>query len=123
MTPIEFLVPIRTANGLNARLHHMARARKVKAEREAVGWLTKRYPAPAERPLIVTLTRVGPSNGLDDDNLRGSLKSIRDAIAQWLGVDDRHARIVQYCYLQARDRDWGVRVRVEHAATLVEVLA
>ena len=57
-----------------------------------------------------TLTRVGPTNGADDDNLAGGLKAIRDEIARWLGVDDRRREIVLYTYAQRRGEGWGVEV-------------
>jgi hypothetical protein len=60
-------------------------------------------------PLIVTLTRVAPSNGLDDDNLAGALKGVRDAVAEWLGVDDRDRATVRYEYEQRRG-PWGVEI-------------
>jgi hypothetical protein len=43
-------------------------------------------------PLTVTMTRVSPRE-LDDDNLCGAFKKVRDSIAEWLGVDDRDKRI------------------------------
>lgn len=61
-------------------------------------------------PCLVTLTRLGPSNGLDDDNLAGALKAIRDQIAEWLGVDDRKREVVRYQYEQQRAEAWGVRI-------------
>lgn len=102
------LVPIRTVPGLNVREHHMARSRRVKAEREAVAWYLKGCAAP-RLPCSVLLTRQSPRGRLDDDNLPGSLKAVRDEIAAWLGVDDRHTHIVSYRYAQARG-EWGVRV-------------
>lgn len=106
------LVPIRTIPGMNVREHWRARAKRVKAEREAVAWVLttqalQEYPQP---PLKVTLTRIGPSNGLDDDNLAGALKSVRDQVAQWLGVDDRKREIVRYAYEQERGKEWAVRI-------------
>lgn len=106
---IEFTVPLRTVSGLNVREHHMARHRRVKAEREAVAWkLGAKRDVPL--PAVVTLTRVAPSRGLDDDNLRGALKGCRDQVAAWLGVDDRDP-LVQWNYGQERG-EWSVRVEV-----------
>lgn len=104
------VVPIRTGRGPNLREHHMARHRRVKAEREAVGWvLPKTRPRPP-LPCEVVLTRISPPGGrkLDDDNLRGSLKAIRDAVAEWLGVDDGSEQ-VHWSYRQERG-EWGVRI-------------
>lgn len=112
MEELLIVIPLRTGNGLNGREHHMARARRVKAERDAVAWMlcTLRRPV---LPCTVTLTRVAPSQGLDDDNLAGALKGVRDAVAEWLGVDDRDRHRVRYEYEQARGRHgvWEVLVR------------
>lgn len=96
------IVPLRTVSGANAREHHMARARRVKIEREAVAWMLKTAQRPA-LPCVVTLTRVAPSSGLDlDDNLPGALKGVRDEVAKWLGVNDRRRDVVRYEYAQRR---------------------
>jgi len=58
---------------------------------------------------VVTLTRIAPSNGLDDDNLAGALKACRDEIAEWIGVNDRDRKTVRYEYEQERG-PWGVRI-------------
>lgn len=103
------LVPIRTVSALNVREPWQARSRRVKREREAVAWLLAGAAKPST-PLLVTLTRIGPSNGLDTDNLAASCKGCRDQIAQWLGVDDRNSHIVRYRYAQERGKEWGVRI-------------
>lgn len=108
------LVPIRTVPGMNVREHWRARSRRVKAEREATAFALIAHRADKPQlPATVKLTRVGPSNGLDDDNLAGALKGIRDQVAQWLGVDDRKSEVVRYRYAQERAKDWGVRVEFE----------
>jgi len=100
--------PLRTGLGLNSREHFMARKRRVASERQAVAYVLGPQVKPT-LPLIVTLTRIAPSNGLDDDNLAGSLKSVRDQVAEWLGVDDRDRKTVRYEYEQERG-PWGVRI-------------
>jgi hypothetical protein len=104
-------VPIRTVPGMNVREHWQQRSRRVKKEREAVAWMLKGQPKPTP-PLTVLLTRVAPSAGVDDDNLSGSLKGVRDQVAEWLGVDDRHCQVVRYRYAQARG-PWAVRIQWE----------
>lgn len=101
---------MQTRGGMNAREHHLVRARRVKREREEIRWRLIAYARP-QTPCAVTLTRIAPSSGLDDDNLASALKSIRDAFAQWIGVDDKHRDIVRYCYAQQRG-PWGVRIEV-----------
>jgi len=87
----------------------MARSRRVKKERDAVAWMLTTCQRPPV-PCSVLLTRLAPSNGLDDDNLTGSLKSVRDEVAKWLGVDDRDRLTVRYRYAQQRSKTWGVRI-------------
>lgn len=103
------LIQLRTGRGQNDREHWRVRAKRVKAEKESVGWALRTSAKP-ELPCIATLTRVAPSNGLDDDNLSGSLKAPRDAIAEWLRVDDKFVSLVEYRYAQRRGREWGVEI-------------
>jgi hypothetical protein len=107
-------IPLRTSSGLNAREHFRVRAKRVRKEREGVAWVltTARKPA---LPCSVLLTRVAPSSGLDDDNLAGSLKAVRDEVARWLGVDDRDRLTVRYRYSQRRG-PWGVCIEFGEAA-------
>ena len=108
-------VPIRTVPGMNTRESWRARARRVKAERRTVAWLLAGKPKPPA-PLTVRLTRVAPSNGLDDDNLAGALKAVRDQIADWLGIDDKRSDRVRYVYAQRRG-PWAVEIEWgEHCA-------
>lgn len=102
------LIPIRTISALNAREHHHARANRVRGEREATTWILRAFRRPPI-PCSVRLTRVAPSNGLDDDNLTGALKGVRDQVAEWLGVDDRQIDRVRYVYEQRRG-PWGVTI-------------
>jgi hypothetical protein len=107
MTPI--LIPLRLSNGQNAREHWRTAHRRKKNEREMTRWYLVGATKPAI-PCVVTITRIAPSNGLDDDNLAGSIKSVRDEVADWLGVDDKHSHIVRYQYAQMRAKEWGVMV-------------
>jgi hypothetical protein len=106
---VEF--PLRTGRGQNDREHWRARTRRVRGEKDAAMWalLPSEPPSP---PCVVTLTRIAPSNGLDDDNLAGSLKAVRDAFAAWIGVDDKKRDIVRYEYRQERG-PWAVRIEAQ----------
>lgn len=102
-------IPIRTVSALNAREHWRARTRRVKAERNATYWVLAPTRKP-DMPCTVRLTRVGPTNGLDEgDNLNSAFKAVRDQIAEWLGVNDRDPR-VRWEYMQRRGKLWGVEV-------------
>lgn len=104
-------VPIRTSRGLNAREHWAARARRVKAERWAVGMVLNPLPRP-QLPCDVALVRLGPvQRFLDDDNLQGALKAVRDEVAVWLGVDDA-SPLVRWHYGQERSHEWAVAIFV-----------
>jgi hypothetical protein len=84
---IEFDIPARATSEANAGgslKGKLARKSALKAiARSCLPRLTGPFPVPCR----VTITRHGTKK-LDDDNLGRSLKSIRDVIADWLGVDD-----------------------------------
>lgn len=110
------LVAMRTGAGLNDRPGHWSgRARRVKRERTTVGWALHVHCGAwrPTLPCVVTLTRCAPSNGLDDDNLAGALKATRDAVAEWLGVDDGRRELVRYVPEQRRAKDWWVVIEFE----------
>lgn len=102
------LVPLKAGRGKNDREHWRTTARRVKAEKHATAWMLKGREKP-EIPCTVLLTRVAPSGGLDDDNLSAALKNVRDQVATWLGVDDKHSAQVRYRYAQCRGA-WSVRI-------------
>jgi hypothetical protein len=107
------IIPMRTYRGLNDREHPMSRHRRVRREKDEVWAELRMYSGRHGKPAIpcsVLLTRLGPSPGLDDDNLVGALKATRDAIAVWLGVNDRDHMTVRYLYAQAWAPAWGVRI-------------
>lgn len=110
---MKLTIPIRTVSALNTREYWRARAKRVKKEREATAWLLN-GKTPPSLPCAVLLTRIGPTNGLDDDNLPGSAKGVRDQLAQWLGIDDR-SPLVKWAYAQRRDEFWGIEVEIGHA--------
>lgn len=109
----EFVIPLRAQNSLNARLHHMARWKRNQTEKRMVkfGWLTDVPPiqrtalkaaADSGRPITVLLTRGAPGS-LDDDNLRGALKTVRDAIAKGiLKRDDGKKAGIKWDYGEER---------------------
>lgn len=102
----------------NLREHHYSRSRRAKSQREIVtlvlrGTVAKEMMLVA--PLAVTITRIGPSaRGLDSDNLQGSGKHVRDAIAEILGVDDSDPRVT-WNVIQRRG-PWGIEIDIRPAA-------
>lgn len=99
----------------NMREHHMVRARRVKAQRQAAYVLARLLPR-WSAPLTVSLLRISPRL-LDSDNLVSAFKAVRDGIADGLGVSDAANSGVTWLYDQVRRCDTASRhavsVRVE----------
>ncbi|MBH2008307.1 MAG: hypothetical protein I8H71_01270 [Xanthomonadaceae bacterium] len=110
---INASIPLRTGGGLNGREHWRARARRVKGERHATAWVMRAHAAPAGS-VTVLLRRVSPgTRPMDDDNLPGSLKAVRDQIADWLGRDDADPSIAwKYDQRRGEPKQWAVEVEV-----------
>lgn len=77
----------------NQHTHWRARQERAKEANEVVFDALSLAADPIDpRPgLVVRLTRIvgREREQLDDDNTTGALKHVRDAVARWLGVDDR----------------------------------
>jgi hypothetical protein len=94
MTPssIKFHASILTVSEANCHRHWCGRQKRAKAQRAAVLVYLMRAGAGAMRAakpegLAVRFTRVGKQY-LDDDNLAGAFKHVRDGVAEFFGVDD-----------------------------------
>lgn len=117
---LEFHIPIRLQLGGNVRGARGRTSRIRSEERYAARVALGRHNnlqavlrSHAQGQVIrVTMTRQGPTNGLDDDNLTFSCKGIRDEIAAWLGVDDR-TPLVTWRSAQERLPSWQVLVRID----------
>jgi len=85
--PVVFVaIPLRTVSLSNTREHWSKRNSRSAAERVAVGRELRGHAeklAMLASGCVVTLTRIGPRL-LDDDNLPGAFKAVRDAVAQML---------------------------------------
>src|SRR5689334_7850545 len=94
----------------NPRVHAM----QAKALREKVtAILDREIEHPVLDRITVGLCRVSAGT-LDDDNLRGALKHVRDAVARWLGLDDADARIAfQYEQREGKRGDPRLRITVD----------
>lgn len=96
---VTLYVPLRTISHSNVRCHWAQRARIRKAERATVHacWLTQRIHLRLRgAPYEVTMTRIAPRE-LDDDNLAGALKAVRDEVADLLGFDsDRNSEWLEW---------------------------
>lgn len=111
---MKAIIPMRTVPGMNTREHPMGRHRRVKREkRDTLLCLTQANggnPRPPP-PYSVRLTRIAPRGTMDDDNLQSALKAVRDAVAQWLKVDDGDQDRVRFEYDQRRGA-WAVEVEL-----------
>lgn len=113
---LEMTLPIKTVSEMNNRDHNLRRHSRFKkqAEELAVWWICLPMP-PVHKlqyyfPLTITFTRMS-RNTLDDDNLRSSLKGIRDQIAKLAGADDGSDKFV-WKYEQAKGKP-GIMIRIE----------
>ena len=102
-------IPLKTESILNLREAWCKRAARAKKQRRCAKEMMP--PRKPEYPVAVTLIRISP-RPLDDDNLRGALKSVRDGVADWLGVDDRDPRVA-WCYAQRKGEPKVHAVEVE----------
>ena len=121
-------VPLKLASELNMHEQWRARHKRANAQRELIGLTCMSRLAPFRKtatPLVVTIERIAPS-ALDDDNLVGAGKHVRDAIAEVLGLpNDRDARVTWlYGQRRRRVREYATVVTIEEnvavAASVVE---
>lgn len=116
---------LKTVSLTNQREHWRSRHSRSKTQRRAVAaawlanaearsWNVEHLPT----PIVVTLVRVSPRE-LDDDNLRGALKSVRDQVAACFYVDDRDKRFI-WLYEQKKGPQ-GVRIEITDCETRTQV--
>lgn len=94
-------IVVTSATGGNSREHHMARAKRVKDQRETVetclcsflgasckrGWDFKSEPRTANLPIRVRLVRVATKH-MDYGNVVHGFKAVQDGVADWLRCND-----------------------------------
>lgn len=108
---VRVVIPgLQLVSEANAHEHYRERSNRAATHHAVVGsTLRVLGGAPPAPPCRVVITRVS-ARGLDTDNLQGSAKHVRDAVAKWLGVDDRDPRV-----------DWPVVQEKGPAAVVIEV--
>lgn len=124
------IVPIKLVNTENAREHHMAKARRVKAQRAAAALALRCAVGPMSMtvspgvrvnwvdkpriPCTVTLTRIGP-RVMDTDGVSSSCKAVRDEVAAWLGADDKPGSGITWRYEQRKGKagEYACEIRIE----------
>lgn len=92
-------LPARLENPLNGRGLGVSRGARFASnarrnrERLVGQQLAKRCVLELGAPAVVVLTRLSPRS-FDDDGTTASLKSVRDGMADWWGIDDADLRVV-----------------------------
>jgi hypothetical protein len=111
----EFEIPLKTVAGLNAREHWRTRAARVKKERNTAKICARVLMLRVPLPATITMTRLSAGE-LDDDNLQGAFKAVRDGIADAYGVADNDPRI-KFRYAQAKcpRGQYGIHVKADPA--------
>lgn len=118
------MLPIHTVSEANRRDHWREKAQRTSRQRVGTKhyliqwageffWLAAMVRAQIEcnPPLVVKLTRIARRK-LDDDNLRGALKAVRDGVADWLELDDGTPKVNwQYEQDKGDPQEFGVFVQ------------
>jgi len=116
---ITFEIPIKTVSEANSRSCWQARMRRTKKARAAArvicaSEINRSYPFPGrfnyEAKRVITLTRIGKRR-MDTDNLTGSMKAIRDGIADALEINDGDWRL-EWSYAQEIGKRYSVKVEI-----------
>jgi hypothetical protein len=106
---------IRTVSAANAREHWADKAKRNKSERTAIRAYFSTCPPSlrsTDAPLVVSLCRFG-KRLLDDDNLAGSFKAIRDEVAACLNRDDGPKAGIRWVYQQTTAKDYWIEIEVK----------
>lgn len=114
ITQLEFDAPIKTISEANNRDHWRKRSERRKAQQQEVDimLLNALQGRKVALPCVVKLTRIG-AKALDSDNLAGSFKAVRDAIARRLGIDDGDSRIrFEYDQEAIGRREYNIKVNI-----------
>jgi hypothetical protein len=117
---VRVSIPIKTSNPLNnsqgfSKWATFGRAKERREQRS----ITALVVGAALRsnwiglPCVITLTRVAPSNGLDDDAIGPALKSVRDGITDALGLKNDRDPLLVWAYAQRRGAQKQYAVEVE----------
>ena len=112
---IEVVIPLKTQNEANSRdTAWRGRHRRSKNAHRAVALVMSQFdPKSVKLPAVVRLTRMSFGE-LDDDGLRSAMKYVRDAVALWIGIDDKDVVSVMYQYAQgfAPRKTYAVKIEV-----------
>jgi hypothetical protein len=109
---VRFDIPVQTVSEANTRQHWAVRANRVKQHRNAARLMMDTHrPERLWESLRIKLTRISPRL-IDSDNAVGSMKAVRDGIADALGISDADPRVT-WEYGQEKGKPPAVRVDIE----------
>lgn len=109
---IEIVVPVKIVSEANAREHWRLVNKRKKQQAQAWWACCMRSPAVTWKPpYYVVMTRLGPKT-LDDDNLAGGFKKLRDCIAESLAVNDGDVPNVSWHCKQEKSSAYGAKVLI-----------
>lgn len=110
---MTIILPLRTVSEANRRDHWATKAKRVARQRGVTGMVLLNSLRGLRGPVMVLLARVAPLP-LDDDNLRGALKAVRDGVADALGVNDNDPRVTwEYAQRRGKPGEYAVEIQVE----------
>lgn len=108
-------MPLPAVSAGNSREHHMARARRVSAQRQIGYLLVAANSGRPALPVVVTLTRIA-KRALDaHDNLPIAFKAVVDGIADAYDIHDNDPRI-SWRYANEKGSTPAIRIEIEARA-------
>jgi len=112
---LVFTIPVKVVSTANLRENRFVRAKRTAGHRDAARAHALKWLSPELRAAPawdVSLVRIGRGQ-LDDDNLAGAFKAIRDGIAKALGVDDGDRTRVRFFYGQRTGGEPAAEIKIE----------
>lgn len=122
LTPVEaemicdIELPIKIVSEANNRDYYRKKGERVKRQKRITTDHLQRVPKvnlSDNDEFIIQLTRLKGyrQKDMDSDNLQGGFKAVRDAIATWIGIDDRSDRMSWQTF-QTKGYKPGIRVQI-----------
>ena len=115
-------IPLRIVNENNLRTHWAVKARRTKEQRMIVtgclnglGGISRGALYSAAMRHTLTLTRIAPRMLDGSENLPNAFKATVDAIAKYLGINDR-LMLVKYAQRKGKPKEYGIIISTEETA-------
>lgn len=114
------VLPVRIESESNLREHWSKKNRRANGskrkgtlgQRPTVKLACAAHFVKPKLPCTIRLTRIAPRK-LDQGNIAAALKHVQDGCADWIGIDDRHDKLVKYEYLQEQvSKTYGLRIEI-----------